>query len=629
MSDIEPREMSSPRGLAGLLDRSWMAGAAYVAIVAAIVSFPILVTTSYPVFIATQIGIYLLVAIGLNILTGYAGIPSLGHGALVAIGAYAAAITMVDYGWSFWPAAALALVLTSCVGLVMALPAFRLSSWYFALITLAFASVTSEMITEWSDLTHSFSGVIGVPAPVILGHSLGSEELFWLTAAVNIIAFILVARLIKSRFGLGLAAIRDNPEAALSSGVSLGRLRIFAFLISAATAGIAGALFAVQKQVVTPDEFTIEFSIFFLVVVVLGGAGTVWGPVLGALAFFALPELLEQLQGWRFVIYGILLLVIMLYAPQGLNGAVAYGWQHFRKALGLSPEPHVAPPPALSPEQATDVFDTGVSLTIEGVGKHFGGVTALEDISIEIPAGTVHAIVGPNGSGKTTLLNLICGYYRLDSGRVTLGDVDITGKRPVAVARLGVGRSFQTPKLVDSLSTIENVLLGGYGRARSSALEIAFGLPRYKRENSHMRGIAMHFLEFVDLGERHAEPAGDLPHGQQRLAEIARALIGRPRILLLDEPAAGLSLDELKMLENLIRAIRDLGITVVIVEHHLELVANVCDHVTVLDQGRILASEDPQSVFEDERVVQAYMGVRPLDTGSEGTSNERDDGSDV
>ncbi|TXL77568.1 branched-chain amino acid ABC transporter ATP-binding protein/permease [Vineibacter terrae] len=568
---------------------------------------PLLVGTEYRLFVATQMGVYVMVAIGLNLLNGYGGQVSLGHGALVGIGAYAAALAMVDAQWSFWPAAALAMAAAAVVGAMMALPALRLSTWYFALVTLGFAQVMEGLMTEWRELTHGFAGVVGIPQPALLGYALPSTGLYWLVLTLDLLAVAAVASLLRSRFGRALIAVRDNPVAATASGVSMVWIKMFAFVVSAAIAGLAGALFAVQKTVITPEDFTAEFSIFFLLVVVLGGAGRLWGPVVGALVFFLVPELLAALQSWRLLIYGAALLVLMLYAPHGLVGAVEAGWKRLRARLGLS---NIAPLPVTGAQQDGGIRPIdGVALSVRGVEKRFGGVAALAGVSLEVAPGTSHAIVGPNGSGKTTLLNMISGFYPVDAGAIAVGGRSVIGLAPHRIAHRGVGRTFQTPRMMPDLTVLDNILLGAFMAETQGALAATLRLPAARREQAQSLAEAMRYLDFVGLRERAMEPAGELPHGQQRLAEIARALVGRPRLLLLDEPAAGLSLDELDRLGELISAIRGLGTTVVIVEHHLELVANICSSVTVLERGAVLASGTPAEVFSNEAVISAYMGA--------------------
>jgi ABC-type branched-subunit amino acid transport system ATPase component/ABC-type branched-subunit amino acid transport system permease subunit len=574
-----------------------------VAVIVLIAIFPSIANSDYRLYLGTQVGIYLLVAMGLNLLSGYAGQPSLCHGALLALGGYVTALATTDHGWSFWPAAFASMALTAAAGALIALPALRVSAWYFALITLAFADVVGGMLVEWGGLTHSYAGVVGIPMPVIWSHTLSSAELFWLVAVVDVACFLMIANLIRGRFGRGFVALRDNKLAARACGISLVRLKMFAFVISAAVTGLAGAFYAVQKTVITPDDFTPDVSIFFLVVVVLGGSGRLWGPALGTLAFFVVPELLAPLQSWRLLIYGLVLLALMLFAPHGLEGAIRSFWHRAR-----TPGPRAA---ARTIFGSAEAHRSGKSVTIEGLVKRFGGVTALDGVSVSVAAGTVHAIVGPNGSGKTTMLNIISGFFRPDAGSIRLDGAEVVG-RAGAIARLGVGRTFQTPKLLPELSATENVMLGAYAAERASAAEVAIWAPRAAREHAALAARARALLDFVGLADLVDERADELTHGQQRLVEIARMMTGDPRLLLLDEPAAGLSLTEVDKLGTLIRSIAGLGITVVLVEHHLDLIADICHHVTVLDRGRVLAEGTPENVFRDPAVVSAYMGIKPV-----------------
>jgi ABC-type branched-subunit amino acid transport system ATPase component len=363
-------------------------------------------------------------------------------------------------------------------------------------------------------------------------------------------------------------------------------------------AGLAGAFYAVQKTVITPEDFSADFSIFFLLIIVVGGLGKLWGPVIGTLIFFLLPELLGPLQSWRLLVYGVMLLVLMLFAPHGVMGMRV--WRRWTLpaadiAAGQATEVHAAPAMRLT-------------LSVHALHKHFGGVKALEGCELTARAGHTHALVGPNGSGKTTTLNVISGFVRCDAGQVLLGQTDISGRAPHEIARLGVGRTFQTPKLLNEMTVLDNVRLGGFVSEKAGAAEIALGLPRARRDHLDSTVAAMALLRFVGLADRAHEAAGELPHGQQRLVEIGRALAGHPALLLLDEPAAGLSMDELDRLGALIESIVALGTTVLIVEHHLELIARISESVTVLDRGKVLAAGTPAEVFSHAEVARAYMG---------------------
>lgn len=579
-----------------------------LAALAAALALPAFVgANSYALFVATQLGIYIIAAIGLNLLAGYAGQVSLGHAAFVAIGAYSVALLTVDHHWPFWAAAVVGVVLAAGLGVLAALPAFRLSTWYFAFITLAFALVFEKMIVEWRWLTKGFAGVVSVPPPSAFGYEFGPRPLYYTIVAVTVVAFILVRNVVRSRFGRAFVAVRDVEPAALAVGASPQRTKLVAFVISAALAGVAGAFFAVQKTVVTPDDFTADFSIFFLLTVVLGGLGTLWGPIIGALVFFLIPELLAGLQSWRMLIYGGMLLGLMLFAPHGLYGALRQAW---RRMVPANPGANAA-----ASEAREHPPIAGLALDITGLRKQFGGVQALDAVDLSVPAGSCCAIVGPNGSGKTTLLNLASGYYVPDAGSVKIGDVEALGSGAQEIAARGVGRTFQTPRLIADLTALDNVMLGAYTRERAGLLATALRLPSARAETRRLRQEALGFLQFVGVADRADIEAGEIPHGQQRLIEIARAMMGGARLILLDEPAAGLSMSELERLERLIMRICGLGATIVIVEHHLDLVANVASHVTVLDRGVVLAAGKPSAVFNDERVMRAYMGDRALKAG--------------
>lgn len=578
----------------------WLGGAALLVMA---LSAPLWFRGDLVLYLATQAGVMMIAAIGLNLLTGYAGQVSLGQGALVALGSYVTALLMVDAKLSFWIAGLAGMAVATLAGVAMALPALRLSTWYFALVTLTFAQVVTDLLVEWRGLTRGFSGVVGIAPPTIFGHALAPAELHGVVCICVVLAFLATRNIVRSRFGCGMVAARDNPLAATASGISLLRIKLFAFAVSAALAGLAGAFFAVQKTVITPEDFGADFSIFFLLMIVVGGLGTLWGPVVGTLIFFLLPEMLGALQSWRVLVYGVVLLALMVFAPHGVMGMAM--WRRWQR------------PAAESVPEAADIADADSRaappvrrrpLVIRDLHKHFGGVKALEGCALTAEPGRTHALVGPNGSGKTTTLNVVSGFIRADTGAVLLDGVDISRLAADTIARLGVGRTFQTPKLLGGMSVLDNVRLGSYVSERASAFEVALDLPRARRERLRSSAAAMALLRFVRLEDRALEPAGDLPHGQQRLVEIARALAGRPSLLLLDEPAAGLSIDELDRLGALIESIAARGTTVLIVEHHLALIARISDSVTVLDRGKVLAAGTPEEVFGDPEVARAYMG---------------------
>ncbi|NDU74816.1 ATP-binding cassette domain-containing protein [Actinomadura sp. DSM 109109] len=592
-----------PRARPGAARRT----APWLALLAAAAALPLVSGDPTITYLATTAAIFVVVGTGLNIMFGYTGQVSLGQGALVAVGAYTTGVLMAGHGWTFWTAAPVAVVVTAGAGTLMALPAFRLSSWYIALVTLGAAMAVRSLLVEFEGLTGGWSGLVGIPRPAFGSRELGEREVLWMVLALNVVLFVMVRNIVDSRLGRGMMAVRDAPEMARSVGVGPARAKLFAFACGGATAGLGGALLAVHHGLVTPDDFTLDFSILFLLVVIIGGAARLAGPIIGTLLFFALPELLTGLAEWRGLIYGAALLVLMVYAPHGIAGA----WDKLRARHGRSPDP-ASPAAAGASDDAAEVRPPrGGPLGVElsGIRKSFGGVHALGGVDLTIEPGGVHAIVGPNGSGKTTLLNVISRLLRQDGGRVLLGGEDVSRATAERLARRGVARVFQTPRLLGASSLRDNVLLGAYARERAGGPATVLRLPRARRERAELAAEADRLLAGHGLARRADEEAAALPHGEQRLLEVARALMARPRLLLMDEPAAGLTPRELEALGRLIRAIRDAGTTVVLVEHHIELVASVADVVTVLDRGRPVTSGTPEEALGDARVVELYLGA--------------------
>jgi len=587
--------------------RSWNV-VLVLCLIAAAALIPVLTTNSYYLFLLAFSGVYMFAAMGYNVIAGYAGIISLAHGALLCMGAHATAILTVTYGWSFWPAALVSAAVGVIASAVISLPALRLSSWYFVLITIAFTTAVTAMVTDLRGLTGGYGGIVGVRPPSLFGSAFTTREMFWLILTLNVVTWWILSNLIHSRIGWSLRAIRDvNVSAA--NGVSVVNVRLFAFLFAGGVAGLAGALFAVLKIVVTPEDFPFDFSIFFLFVIVLGGSARLSGPLLGVLAFYVLPELLGSLKEYRMIVYGVGLLAFSVFLPEGIAGGFATLARRWRLTNWLSPSGDISTYAKLG-AFALPESRKGAALSIDDVSKEFGGVRALDSVTVAVESGEIYAIVGPNGSGKTTLLNMISGLYRPTSGTVRLDAVELKGQKPEKVARLGVRRTFQTPKILRELTVLENVRFGAYDLESASGVELAFALPRARAENASLNANAFELLTLVGLQGRAFDRAEELPHGQQRLVEIARALMGRPRLLLLDEPAAGLSLGELERLGALMREIRRRGVTLVMVEHHIELVADVAQSVTVLEQGRVLVTGDPATVFQHPEVIAAYTGAK-------------------
>ena len=545
----------------------------------------------YTPFVLALVALTAVVGVGLNILLGLTGQVSLGHVGFYAIGAYTVAILTLK-GVDFWIALPLAGAVAGIVGFVLALPALRVTGPYLAMVTIAFAFIVQHGTIEWRTLTGGSNGLMGIPPPSIGALIFSEREMAMLAVALAGASLYAFHRLARSGWGMAMVAVRDAEPAARSIGLNPVIVKTAAFSLSAVFTGLAGGIFAPLLMFVAPDSFPFSQSILFLFAVIVGGAGWTFGPVVGALVSVVLPELLSSLAEYRLLFFGAALLVILWVAPEGVLGLLARLWPRRDSAMAVSTPFDVGAflTPAVAPG-ALEVRDLGIT---------FGGIKAATAVTFTAPPGKVTSVIGPNGAGKTTVLNLIGGFYRPDSGSIRLGERELAGRAAWKVARAGIARTYQTTKLFATMSIVDNVLIAlRRGRLGSMAADAA---------SRGDRDAAEALLAFVGYHGSLSTPAGDLPHVDRRLVEIARALAMRPRVLLLDEPAAGLMRSDKDALSRLIRRIADLGIAVILVEHDMLLVMGISDAVIVLDAGVRIAAGSPIEVRHDPRVLKAYLG---------------------
>ena len=545
----------------------------------------------YTPFVLALVALTAVVGVGLNILLGLTGQVSLGHVGFYAIGAYTVAILTLK-GVDFWIALPLAGAVAGIVGFVLALPALRVTGPYLAMVTIAFAFIVQHGTIEWRTLTGGSNGLMGIPPPSIGALIFSEREMAMLAVTLAGASLYAFHRLARSGWGMAMVAVRDAEPAARSIGLNPVIVKTAAFSLSAVFTGLAGGIFAPLLMFVAPDSFPFSQSILFLFAVIVGGAGWTFGPVVGALVSVVLPELLSGLAEYRLLFFGAALLVILWVAPEGVLGLLARLWPRRDSAMAVSTPFDVGAflTPAVAPG-ALEVRDLGIT---------FGGIKAATAVTFTAPPGKVTSVIGPNGAGKTTVLNLIGGFYRPDSGSIRLGERELAGRAAWKVARAGIARTYQTTKLFATMSIVDNVLIAlRRGRLGSMAADAA---------SRGDRDAAEALLAFVGYHGSLSTPAGDLPHVDRRLVEIARALAMRPRVLLLDEPAAGLMRSDKDALSRLIRRIADLGIAVILVEHDMLLVMGISDAVIVLDAGVRIAAGSPIEVRHDPRVLKAYLG---------------------
>jgi branched-chain amino acid transport system permease protein len=459
------------------------------------------------------------------------------------------------------------------------------------------------------------AGIYGVPAIKIFGFELGSAKTLFIAVWIIVILCYIGSRsMLTSRFGRALAALRDDPLAASSTGVNLARIKITVFAISAALGGLAGALFAPYQASVTDSSFGFFLSVNLLMMVIIGGMRSPAGPIVGALFLVIVPEFGRQWEEYRLFGYGIVLVAVIVLFPGGIT---SLGNRILHRSAPAEPSSgaglgDTAPDRAGEPEDETASSDGQIDpvLSAAGIYKRFGGLEALVDVDLMVYPGEIHALIGPNGAGKTTLFNCVSGVDTPDSGTVELGGRPMTGEPAHAYARQGLMRTFQHARIFGGLSVLENVMVGSHSSMTTGALRGMFRTPGARKEERATIGRARGHLDAVGLLELAGRPAGELTLAEERRLEIARCLAGDPSVLLFDEPAAGLGDAEAAELGELIRRIsRRQNIGVVLIEHHLEMALELASRVTVLNFGEVIARGTPEEVRADDAVVAAYIGT--------------------
>ncbi len=602
-------------------------------------------------------------ALGLNIVVGFAGLLDLGYAAFFAIGAYAYGILsswqlqpewtsfwgpfqwlglvarnhttagdFVHFQVSFWLMLPGSAAIAALCGALFGAPTLRLKGDYLAIVTLGFGEIVPIVVRNWPSLTNGAMGLNGVAPPRLFGFDFGVSATPYYYVGVALVALLILTslRLKDSRIGRAWMAIREDEIAAAAMGVDLVRMKLLAFATGAAFAGATGTLYIAKLQTATPDMFMFPVSVMVLVMVVFGGIGSVWGVVVGALLLQILQSwFLEDLSQWlhalgRLVnvdwlqhvelassielIFGLILVFMMLYRRQGLIPAS-------RRVPGLTLAEQAAHVGSggfdnLPVMGAVDRTAPGPLLEVSGLTVQFGGLVALRSVELNVPSHSVVAVIGPNGSGKSTLFNAVTGLLRPDSGKISFAGEDIGGRRPHVVLDRGIARTFQNIRLFPNLTVLENVMIGMHARLATGPVRALLRLPRTRREEEAARERAFEILALFGnrLLPRADHLAASLSYANRRRAEIARALASRPKLLLLDEPTAGMNPAETLELADQIKSLHRHGLTILLIEHKLDVVVSLADKVVVLDHGEKIAEGAPDAVRRDEEVIRAYLG---------------------
>ena len=555
----------------------------------------------------------IMLAQSMNLLTGIAGQISLGHAGFYGMGAYTSGILMKTVGLPFVAAVPAAAVVGALTGYLLSFPAGRVREFYLAMMTLAFGLIFREVVREWDGLTGGAVGLSGVPSTTLrnltlFGFTLDALDYFRLVLVVTVVVMWLTHNFIQSRYGRAFYAIHASEVAAGCLGIPRAATKQLAYTLAAGMAGLAGGLYAHMIGYLGPESFDLARSIEVLVTTVVGGLGSMAGQILSAIVFTFLPEKLQVFAQYQFIVYGLILAFTLILLPRGLAGLLLLPPRFIKPA---SLRQAGAAGVAIRPVES----DRHAALTVQGVTMRFGGLTAVDDVSLSLHPGRITALIGPNGSGKSTLVNVISGIYQPSAGSVQFFGQTITGMEDHRIAAAGLLRTFQDPRLVPRFTVRENLLLGAHRRYRSGGLAASLGLPSAAREEAAFLATVDAVTKMAGIADVADQPLESLPYGYRRLVEVGRALLAEPRAILLDEPAAGLSEAEMALLARMIRAMKDAGLMVLLIEHHMDFVAELVDDVVVLDSGRVIYQGDIEGMRRSPEVIAAYLGTSDEGTG--------------
>lgn len=638
-----------------MLKRLLMGQGVELLILVILAVLPLLVGNTFVLGLLTLLAIYSVLLIGLDVSVGYLGQTNLGHTAFLGLGAYTAGILVAHFGLDLMSALVFSTLVGLLLGALLAIPALRLEGPQFALATLSFAALTGVVLNEWESLTQGAQG-LRVVRPALFGWNLDAPGFYWFCLVLLVLVWLAMRNLLRSQWGRAFEALRDSPIATDAMGVGTFRHKILGFALGSSLGSLAGGMYAFNFQYLQPQSFNYELMVMLLLGVVLGGRKNLMGSLVGAVIIVLLPNLLSNrtlylaiaflgfalaliagsrgllkkkttpfkalapvvslgllvvlsffvtsIEDLRKAIFALMLFSVVVGLPEGLMG---FAGRLASKLFRLLP-------PAFAGNGSLDLVlpnlqpDGSPLLELKDVRRHFGGVRALDGVSLTVKAGQIHGLIGPNGSGKSTLVNVISGLYNPSGGTLLLRGKALPTGSLFQVSQHGVARTFQNLQIFKDLSALDNVMVALRGAYHTPLPLVMLGLA--SSEEQRAQSAAMALLKLVSLDQSARTMAKDLSYGAQRFLEIARGLARKPDLLILDEPAAGLSHPDVQKLVATIRTIQERGISVILIEHHMEVVSELCDTVTVLDGGVVIAEGNPKDIKRNPLVVEAYLGKK-------------------